>query len=304
MVAGVKPTDEPGEKRAAILGTWMHKGILDALKREYGIVPEVKLSSPLVDGNADALALPTGDAPAVLSDVKTVSTFLFDRRVEAGPPIEHLYQTHVYAWMLREGHIPAVSLRRLERAGWHEGVVPVERIELIYVCRDNGKEWRHSQDYDPSITAEALTWLADVYEVALDGDGPDALPRDYNGPGLAVQCDGCPFRTECWGEQPEPPVMWQANAVHTDEDAEAALADYLDAAAAEKDAKARKEKARAMLTGSDAGQYGGYMLTWRETSGRRSLDQEAVKETFKQAGLEVPYKIGLPSLTISVSRAK
>jgi hypothetical protein len=48
-LAGTPETNPSGGMTAA-LGTWIHKGALDVLRREYGALIEVRLASPLIRG--------------------------------------------------------------------------------------------------------------------------------------------------------------------------------------------------------------------------------------------------------------
>ena len=300
IVAGMKPTDDSGPKMAAYLGTAIHTGALNVLVRETGAIKEVRLSAEMVSGSADAIYL---EDRRVL-DLKTVSRFMFDSREQFGPAAEHWTQTMLYAWMLREGHIPPVSSRRLAKVGWAEKAVPIENVTILYVCRDTGREAQFDRLYDPRITREAMGWLAQVYEVALDGDGPDALPRDHDGPGLDYWCDSCPFKTACWGQRPSEQVWPQASLVRNDTDVENALSEYTSASEAEKEASRLKALARAKLTGSQPGQYGGYVLGWRSQEGRESVDLDAVRSLYAEAGLTVPVKRSRPSMVISVRKAR
>lgn len=299
-VAGVKPTDPGGSKMKAILGTWIHKGALDVLKREFGALIEVAVEDDMLKGSIDGLYLEA----LTVEDVKTMGLFAYQWREQAGVSREHLWQVMLYAWLLREGKIPAKTRRRFRRAGWEADRVMVEQVVVRYICRDNGDEWTHVQDYDPKVVAEALEWIADVLATTAE-HGPDAVQRGEDGPGLSVICDGCRFLTACWGPQPATfGVMRQANLIHDDADVAQALVDYDRARAIEKEAKAAKELARAKLTGSEPGQYGDLELGWSGGGPVQSVDMDAVRDLYAQAGLEVPMKVTRRSPTISVKPPK
>lgn len=306
MVAGTPPTDEGGTKMAAILGTWIHKGALEALRREYGAVIEFPVENDVIKGSLDAMYL---DARS-LEDVKTVGRFVFEWRQQVGAAVEHLFQTHIYAWLLREGFIPKRGIARLRRLGYEGDRVPIETIVIRYVNRDNGEEFIHSQDYDPAITAKALEWLAGVHEVVFESElGPDGAQRDHDGPGLSVICDSCRWLTACWGPQPEVPWnQWAtrqaAQLIRDDSDVEAALQEYDQARAVIKEAEGLRDLAKAKLTASTPAQYGELVLGWSKESSRSGPDMEKIGELFAAAGLEVPVKQGKPFRTISVKRAK
>jgi hypothetical protein len=284
----------------AILGTWIHKGALDVLKREYDALIELAVESDMLKGSVDAVYLDS----ATVEDVKTMGLFAFQWREQAGPAQEHLFQVHLYAWMLREGYIPAKTRRKLNRRGWISDRVPIEQVVLRYVCRDNGEEFVHAQDYDPKITARALEWIAEVYE-AVNSIGPEFVERDQDGPGLSIICDGCRWLTACWGPERADGAMRQAALVRDDADVAQALLEYDQARAIEKEAKAAKEVARAKLTASAPGVYGGLQLGWTGGGGvTRSVDMDAVRRLFAEAGLDVPEKTSPKSPSISVTKAK
>jgi hypothetical protein len=299
LIADVKPTDPPGNKMKAILGTWVHKGALDVLKREFGALIEVAVEDEMLRGSADALYLPTVRDGQLLiggtvEDVKTMGLFAFEWRQQAGVAREHLFQAHLYAWLLREGKLPKRTLRRLRQAGWTSDTVPIEQVVIRYICRDNGDEWVHAQDYDPKVTAAALEWIAEVCDTTAEL-GPEFVDRDEDGPGLSVICDGCRWLTACWGPERDDGAlgehtMRQASLVRDDADVAEALRDYDRARALEKEAKEAKALARAKLTDSEAGQYGDLMLTWSGGGAKRVVDMDAVRALYLEAGLELPYK--------------
>jgi hypothetical protein len=72
---------------AAALGTWIHKGALDVLRREYGAWIEVRLTSPLIRGHADAV-YPEG----VVEDLKTRGRYVYAQTVDTGPRIGELLE--------------------------------------------------------------------------------------------------------------------------------------------------------------------------------------------------------------------
>jgi hypothetical protein len=144
-LAGTAETN-PGGSMAAALGTWIHKGALDVLRREYGALIEVRLASPLIRGKLDALY----PDDAVVEDVKTKGRYVYAQTVDTGPRIGELFQITVYAWLLREGHITD------RRRGYPTGPVPVDTVRLCYLDRDTGASHVWETAYDPAVTAEAL----------------------------------------------------------------------------------------------------------------------------------------------------
>jgi hypothetical protein len=298
-ISDIAPTDDGGSKMKAILGTWIHKGALDALKREYGALIEVQLQSDMLKGSADAVYLES----LTVEDVKTTGLFAYEWRLQVGVELAHLWQVHLYAWLLREGYIPAKTRRRLARGGYINDRVPIEQVVVRYLCRDNGEEWAHVQDYDPKITAQALEWLANVYADTAEL-GPEFVDRDEDGPGLSMICDGCRWLTACWGPQRADGHSRQANLIRDDEDVQAALVEYDRARAVAKEADAAKKLAREKLDASDEGQYGDLVLGWSGGGTKRAVDMEAVRALFASAGLEVPEKSTRVRPSIGVKLAK
>jgi hypothetical protein len=216
-LAGTVETN-PSGGMAAALGTWIHKGALDVLRREYGALIETRLASALIRGHADALYL--GDE-VVVEDLKTKGRYVYAQTVDTGPRIGELFQVSIYGWLLREGHIAD------RRRGYPTGPVPVDTIRLRYLDRDTGASHPWEAPYNPAVTAEALGWLAGVLE-ALETGGPDNVPRDGDGPGVSVICDWCPFLDACWGPPPlgPEPRTRQSLTVRDDVEIETALLGY------------------------------------------------------------------------------
>lgn len=288
VLARTPKSDDEGEKRAANLGTWIHKGALAVLASEYKAITEVKLEDDRIKSQADAYY----PDDAIVEDVKTRGRFVMDSARRHGPRTAELYQVHLYADLLRAG----MFQRREKRLHGPQAVLDVR---VRFLCRDDGDEHVWQQPYDPEIAAEAWAWLAEV----RDYSRPEFAPRDQRGPGLSAVCDSCPFRTACWG--PAGAVAAQATLVHDDADVQAALAEYDAGRTMEKEGKEIKESARAKLDGSEAGRYGGWELKW--TGGnptRPKPDAEAAFALLEDAGVEIPMTTpGVSSRSIAVTAA-
>lgn len=305
IITQTPPSDIIPPSMQMILGTWIHTGALAAAESELGALTEVKVQSELLKGSADMLLA------GVIEDLKTTSVYSFGFRLNRGAPVPHLYQTHIYGWHLLTGQFGEETRTRLAAAGLlrGDGTVDVEWIRLRYWSRDDGDEWVHQQEYDPAITAEALAWLAEVYE-AIERGGPEAASRDLDGPGLSVICDQCPFATACWGVPARPDAPVQANLITGRPDVEQALADYHRFRELESAARAGKALARAKLDSSEAGQYGDFVLGW--TGGKAPPagkvgppDLPAIEALFAAAGIEMPRIPTKPSSrSINVTPAR
>ncbi|MEU3046240.1 PD-(D/E)XK nuclease family protein [Streptomyces sp. NPDC006984] len=295
-VHGTWPTDLDDNMHAAILGTWLHEGILRVLAEQYGAYTELELTNDVILGHADAYWTPSGQAPGVVEDVKTKSTRALDVVVRQGPSQHEWFQVHLYAYLLRTGglsehpHLPTGE------------PLEVDVVRLRYVGREYGQVVVHQRMYDEGVTQQALAWAEDVLESAE----PEAMPRDLDGPGLSGICDNCPFKTACWnldqladdGRAPQT-ILAEDEAGITD-----ALRAYADAAEIESAAKKRKAKARKMLDAADPGTYGDFKLSWSGGNPRPpEPDPQAMIRILEGLSVDIPIKSGgRTSRTIGVTR--
>ncbi|MFE3182732.1 hypothetical protein ACFXKR_17950 [Streptomyces violascens] len=293
ILAGAERTNA-GDKRAAILGTYIHQGLLEDARREYGWLIERTVADGTLRGHIDVVQLdaataarlpkrhrPLEPAEAVtVEDVKTKSSRAWDRVVRFGPTAAEMRQVLLYADLLRTvGFCDVPGQRYLHRLG----PIDVQRIRFRFVCRDTGEEHIQEFAFDEWLAAEARWWVDRVVEA----DSPEELRRDHDGPGLSVICDNCPFVKTCWpGVGPGQPA--QTILIHDDEDRARALADYVRAHERYREARRVKEKARAMLDDSPAGIYGDNHLGWGGGNDKEETDVVAMVERFEDADLVVP----------------
>ncbi|MER6010144.1 PD-(D/E)XK nuclease family protein [Streptomyces bluensis] len=309
-VHGTWPTDLADNMHAAILGTWLHEGILRVLREQYGAWTELELTDGMILGHADAYWAPghlhhqnvrhrPPGAQAVdmgvVEDVKTKSTRALDVVVRQGPSQAEWFQVHLYAHLLRTG-----GLREHSTLPTSEPL-PVDVVRLRYVGREYGQVVVHQRAYDEDVTKQALAWAEDV----LASPEPEAMPRDLDGPGLSIICDNCPFKTTCWNidqlsDDRAPQTILAEDAPAITE----ALRAYADAAEVESTAKKRKAKARKMLDAADAGTYGAFKLSWSGGNPRPpEPDPEAMIRILEGLSVDIPMRPGgRTSRTINVSR--
>ena len=303
------PVSDPehGSGMAAIAGTWFHKGALEVMRSEWGAFIETTVEDVPIKGHVDALFLNQSlidilgldiearvDVPTV-DDLKTKGDRrMVDHMRSVGPSRSQLFQTHMYADLLRRGKVK--STRKLSDQMLAKlGPIEVERVQLRYVARSGeDDEYLHEQEYDQSITDEAWEWVGQI----TASKTPDELPRDEDGPGLSYVCNNCEFLTECWGPQIGD-LPRQTLLIVEDADRTAALSEYHRGLVLTREGNTLKDKAKAMVTGSDPAIYhhGGeaFKLTW--SGGRRgdpSPDYDAMVAMYEEAGLEVPMKPGRP----------
>jgi len=275
-VHGTRPTDDPGDKRMAILGTWIHAGYLGVMRREYGGVTEIRLATDRLQSSADVYY----PSEFIVEDGKTVGWSL-DRMRIYGPRVPQLFQVHIYGDLLRRG-LFGPSERRLA------GPQPVTDVRVRFICRADGDEHIDQRPYDPEITALAWAWLDSV----LATEKPEDAPRDLPGPGLSTICDSCPFRSKCWPEQAGKAP--QSVLVRDDADVQTALEEYERARLAEAEAKAAKALARAKLDASEPGVYGHLSLGWSggKPGGEPGTepDVDEMVALMEAAGLPVPKR--------------
>ncbi|MDX3205095.1 hypothetical protein [Streptomyces scabiei] len=291
-----EPTDD-SDKRAAILGTYLHEGLLTAAKREYGWLIETAVGDELIRGHIDAVHLDAATArrlpkrlrpkqPAdvvTVEDVKTKSLFVWDRVVRYGATEAEIRQVYLYAGLLRSvGFEDRWGQRPLSRLG----PIDVQRIRFRFVCRDNGEEHIQEFAYDEAEAQRARWWV----ELVRSYEHPEQAERDFDGPGLDAICDYCVFRTRCWGHGVRPGAPVQTILIHDDADRAQALAEYVHGHELETQGKKFKKLARAKLDASTAGVYGDNELKWQ--GGRDVTDEEvdraAVINRFRELGVELP----------------
>ncbi|MCV2489237.1 PD-(D/E)XK nuclease family protein [Geodermatophilus sp. YIM 151500] len=275
----------------AFIGSELHRGVLRALRRQYGGLTEVGLKGEQVRGRCDWWHAP------VVEDLKTTSRFGFERVLTRGVPVRHWFQVAVYAWLLRTGR---TADRRLS-VGTAQGV---DGLRIRYLSRDSGEDVVFEADHDPALTAEALLWLTDVYATVED-EGVDAVPRDGFGPGVDTMCDWCPFLDLCWGPPVDPEtegaVSRQSRLTVTDSDYVAAVHDYDTWRAAENEAKRHKEFARERLRGR-SGPADDLHCEWSGGGLRRQVDKDAAVERLVELGEVLPTRTTRSPQTIRVTR--
>jgi CRISPR/Cas system-associated exonuclease Cas4 (RecB family) len=177
-LAGADPVDSSGSIQA-VMGTAIH-GAVEQVFREMqaaGEIPaddlvehEVRFAGIL--GHLDRY----DSVNAEVDDTKTTTQRRIDYIKIHGADRAHRWQIMLYAAaLIQEGR-------------------PVRRVVIDYIARDTGNTHPVPLPFDPTAVKEALAWVKNIRDV---GD-PEFLNRDY-APDSAF-CQGCPFRTPCWGD--------------------------------------------------------------------------------------------------------
>ncbi|MEY9873327.1 hypothetical protein ABH931_002809 [Streptacidiphilus sp. MAP12-33] len=313
-LAGTEPTDDT-DKRTAILGTYIHEGLLSAARTRYRWQVERTVADPLIRGHIDAVQfdettarrLPERHRPrvhatardaqgVVVEDLKTKSTYLWDRVLRYGATAAELRQIYTYARLLRtRGFEDVRGQRHLARLG----PIPVGTLRFRFVNRDNGAEHTQEFHYDERAAEQARWWVEQVHAI----EDPDTAQRDFDGPGLDPTCDHCPFRTRCWPPTTPPGAAPQTILVRDDADRAAALADYERGQQLESRGSRIRKLARAKLDASPPGIYGDHQLTWTGGKTKREPDVDAMVRLFHDAGLPVPTTPDVAAMTAQLKTA-
>lgn len=264
------------ESRAAALGTAQHDWLLPRLGAKIAALTGAE---PLVEHEV-GFAAPWGWISGRLDlfvhsrliDLKTVGEHGLSRVLRFGARPEHVGQTGGY-------------ILGLEEQG-HE----VEELEVLYLDRANGDA--EVVPIPVEVAKQfARRWIGDVHAAK---DDPELAPRDEHGPGLSIVCDGCEFIRACWGPTAVRGKVGGQQVLAADATAiGSALAAYDGASAAEREAKATKEFARAIVDGAARGAYpGGFELSWSGGWAPRPVaDGKAAIERLEELGEPVPQKM-------------
>lgn len=294
------PVDDPpppgGESRAALLGTWIHAGLLPWLVDVFGgatMEQPVVLSAAGVEVAADrpgwlvetagtydllvVMLLPNGTL-LITVDLKTTGERKLAAVRRRGVFAEHRMQVRGYGAAL-----------------WQAGV-PVRHLAWLYLDRSTGAV---EPIVEPFTNDALMAPILRVAEARAHADlNPDAAPRQtaagrrMRGPGLDVECDGCPWVRRCWPGAERGQVGAQAALAREDGGVEAAaalLADATDrASAAERD----KELAKAILSGTEPGLYGPWLV--ERLGGGTRPDAKAAEALLAGYGEPMPRRATRP----------
>ena len=150
-------TNKQTESLSAIMGTFIHAGIAEAITREdpFGdnFLIEQQMSSDVITGNIDLFIKDKG----VVIDWKTTKV----KSLRYFPSKPQLYQVHVYGWLLEQNgyKVNYVSLVAIPRDG--------EMVDIKV----------HIEPYSKEIAEEGLKWLAEIKEI-VSKDLPAPAPEE------------------------------------------------------------------------------------------------------------------------------
>lgn len=279
-IAGLEPDPQyvhvmnEDEARAAMVGTWIHDGLLPDLaallaggeheKRVELVVPigdTVDGVTPLtkVDGSTDCYTRAAGGG---VIDLKTVGAYKLGDIDVYGPRDRHRTQVRGYA-------------AALVQMG-----VPVAWTAWVYLDRGDGSVKTVVEPFGQEEYVSVLRRVQHLVQLAQD---PDYAPRDERGPGLSWVCDGCPFLRRCWGEGAEPGSS-RAIAVHDDADIAYAGEQVVELRAKATVLEKQIDFFKAQVGKPEAGQYGGIKVTYGKDGVKP--DVPALIEMLKDRGVE------------------
>jgi hypothetical protein len=231
------PRDEGRDdiKWAAYVGTYLGAAIENGLARHDDTRTQVPLTATLpsglqVSGHCDIVVLGEG-----IADIKSKDGLQLIRRTP--PSLQYLIQVNIYLLAAIQAELVPAD------ATW----------SLVYVDRSGECDQPYvvSGQLDMDIIAIAESRLDDALYAAehnLD-DAPRDMPMDWC---LKV----CPYLSSCRGKDEH-----QVEGLITSDEHLSAVAAYRDGLALEKEGKAVKEQAKAVLTGI-SGSTGEYEISW------------------------------------------
>jgi hypothetical protein len=275
------PSDPPTgaeESRAAMLGTWQHRGLLPKLRLLLrGARSEMKVilaaAGLQLSGQADLYWRRAGGG---VLDVKTTREYGLSYIRQFGPRPEHRAQLEGYALAcIQQGK-------------------PVAWIAYVYLDRATGEH----ETFIEAFTAErAMAVLDRVAEIVAAARNLRMAPRAEKGPGLSVVCDGCAWLRACWGPSARPKEVgaqgeatFRAGRVNA-EAARSAAELYAGARAKGTEAEADKTFARALLASLPDGTYGRWRLSWGKPS-KPKPDAKAMEARLRALGEPIPMAGG------------
>jgi CRISPR/Cas system-associated exonuclease Cas4 (RecB family) len=150
-------TNKQTESLSAIMGTFIHAGIAEAITREDpfkdNFLIEQQMSSDVITGNIDLFIKDKG----VVVDWKTTKV----KSLRYFPSKPQLYQVHVYGWLL-------------EQNGYK-----VNYVSLVAIPRDGEMAdiKVHIEPYSKEVAEEGLRWLAEIKEI-VSKDLPAPAPEE------------------------------------------------------------------------------------------------------------------------------
>ena len=168
------------EKLAAIMGTFIHAGIADAIKREDPFGDNFMIEQEFkVEGLRGHVDLYIKDKAQIV-DWKTTKV----KSLRYFPSLQQRLQVQLYGYLVSENGYP------------------VETVSLVAIARDGGAEdiREHTEPYDPEMAKQGLDWISNLQEMAANGEIPEPekdvfFCRSYCDFYDATGVNGCPSKS-------------------------------------------------------------------------------------------------------------
>jgi len=165
---------------AAIMGTFIHAGIAEAIKREDPFNDNFLIEQEFsIEGLRGHIDLFIKDKKQIV-DWKTTKV----KSLRYFPSEQQRMQVQVYGYLLSEN-------------GYE-----VKKVTLVALARDGGftDVREHTEPYDPEMAKRGLDWLAEVKEMANNGEIPDPEKDVYFCQSFcsyydATGVNGCPSKS-------------------------------------------------------------------------------------------------------------
>lgn len=225
MLQNLPFSDEEPDRMAAFVGTAVGALVEEHLPGEWKtqetVVVTLDVDTPGGPVRLNLPGHPDGYTRTRVMDLKT--TYSLDVKAKYGPSLQQKFQVSLYAHALIE-------------AG---EVDPNPMLSVVYMdrsARGGSRPVVYSWRYDPGVVEAARQWISDVFTAMIHNeDAPRDMERHW--------CmDWCPFASDCRNEDTD------VDGLLNDELAAAAQV-YLEASAAERDAKRRKDQVKGALEG-------------------------------------------------------
>jgi len=151
-------TNPNTESLAAILGTFIHSGVAEAIKREDPFGDNFLIEQEFVAGDLK------GHCDLYIKDMKTVVDWKTTKlkSLRWFPSLQQRFQVQLYGYLLT--------------ANGHE----VENVALVAIPRDGemAQIKTHVEAYNPEMAQEGLRWLEEVKQLAISSESPPAPEKD------------------------------------------------------------------------------------------------------------------------------
>ena len=146
------PKVNPTDSLAAIMGTFIHAGIAEAIKREDPFGDNFMIEQEFaIEGLRGHIDLYIKDKKQVV-DWKTTKA----KSLRYFPSEQQRMQVQMYGYLLKQN-------------GYE-----VEKVSLVAIARDGGFNdvREHTEDYDPEMAQAGLKWIEEIKQAAEKNEVP------------------------------------------------------------------------------------------------------------------------------------